>query len=181
VPGLSVPRKRVLIPVAALLTLIVLVLVLGLLGFLVVSFGEGGSGAPTLPACGGGLLSEGFTYRFRDPQRGEIVNFHIRGTIGGPVAPDPEGSNFIAKRVIGIPGDTVTWRNDRVLVNGRNADDIPTTQFAQVHLEEGEYYLLGDNRSSSQDSRDFGLVPREAIFSGRPRLVAPEPLWRGRL
>jgi hypothetical protein len=124
--------------VAALLALVALVLALGLFGLLVVSFGEGSSGAPTLPACEGGLIAEGFTYRFRDPHRGEIVNFHIRGTIGGPIAPDPEGSNFIAKRVIGIPGDTVSWGDVRVLVNGTKADDIATPEFATVQLADDD-------------------------------------------
>jgi signal peptidase I len=111
------------------------------------------------------LTAEGVSYRFRDPRRGEIVNFHIRGRLGGSVAPDPDGSEFIAKRVIGIPGDTVSWRDSRVLVNGKKAEDISTPAFAPVRLGRDEYFVLGDNRSYSQDSRDFGPVPREAIFS----------------
>ena len=157
-------KKRSLIP-ATFLALVILILLLGISGFLVLSFGEGSSGAPTLPACQGGLIGEGFTYRFRDPRRGEIVNFHIHGRIGEPVAPDPDGSNFIAKRVIGVPGDNVAWQKGRVLVNGRKADDIPTPEFAPVRLRIHEYFVLGDNRSYSQDSRDFGPVPRKAIFS----------------
>jgi signal peptidase I len=157
-------RKCALIP-ATLLVPVVLILLLGTFGFLVLSFGEGSSGAPTLPACKGGLIAEGFTYRLREPRRGELVNFHIRGRIGEPVAPDPNGNDFIAKRVIGVPGDMVRWQNSRVLVNGHKADDIPTPEFASVRLGNDEYFVLGDNRSYSQDSRDFGPIPRRAIFS----------------
>lgn len=157
-------RKRVLVP-GALLAFVALLLALGLSGLFVLSFGKGSSGAPTLPACEGGLIAEGFTYRFRDPHRGELVNLHIRGKIGERVAPDPDDGGFIAKRVIGIPGDTIGWRNGRVLVDGRVADDIPTPEFATVRLGRDEYFVLGDNRSYSQDSRDFGPVARDAIFS----------------
>jgi signal peptidase I len=157
-------RKSIVIP-GALLAFIVSVVLLGVFGLIVPSFGEGSSGAPTLPACKGGLIAEGFTYRFRDPRRGELVNFHIRGRIGEPIAPDADGRAFIAKRVIGIPGDTISWRNNRVVVNGQKADEIPTPEFATVRLGHDEFFVLGDNRSYSQDSRDFGPVPRTAIFS----------------
>jgi signal peptidase I len=67
--------------------------------------------------------------------------------------------------VIGAPGDTVVGRNGSVFVNGRMADDIPTAPFRSTHLGPKQYYVLGDNRSESQDSRDFGPVPRAAIFA----------------
>ena len=127
--------------------------------------------SPTIPACDGRWLTEGFTYSFRDPHRGEIVAFRARGQLGGPVVPDPDARDLnIGKRVIGIPGDSVVGRRGRVVVNGKKADDIPTDAFPLTRLGAEEYFVLGDNRSFSQDSRDFGPVPRDAIF-GRVVLI----------
>ena len=69
-----------------------------------------------LPACSGLWLGEGITYRFRDPHRGEIVIFRARGAIGSQITPDPHSRQLnIDKCVIGIPGDTVVGRDNRVL------------------------------------------------------------------
>ena len=122
--------------------------------------------APTLPACNGQTLLEGITYRFRDPRRGEIVTFHARGSIGGVITPAAHTRQLeINKRVVGIPGDTVVGHDDRVYVNGRKIDDIPTLAFPRVKLGAKQYFVLGDNRSVSDDSRDFGPVPRNAIYA----------------
>lgn len=127
-----------------------------------------------LPACSGLWLREGFTYTFRDPRRGEIVTFHARGSIGSTVTPDPDSRQLgINKRVIALPGETIVGRNNRVYVDGRKVDDIPTDPFSPVHLGRHEYFVLGDNRSNSQDSRDFGPVPRAAIFSRAVLIVWP--------
>ena len=127
-----------------------------------------------LPACSGLWLREGFTYEFRDPRRGEIVTFHARGAIGSTVTPDPSTRQLgINKRVIGLPGETVVGRNNRVYVDGRKVDDLQTDPFAPVHLAAGQYFVLGDNRSHSQDSRDFGAVPRSAIYSRAVLIVWP--------
>ena len=114
--------------------------------------------SPTIPACDGRWLTEGFTYRFRDPHRGEIVAFHARGQLGGSVVPDPEARDLnIGKRVIGVPGDSVVGRGGRVFVNGEKADDIR------------------DGRLSPNPSRRGGVLrPRRQsqLLAGQPRLRA---------
>ena len=130
--------------------------------------------AEGLPPCNGQTLIEGFTYHFRDPHRGEIVTFHAHGQIGGEITPDPHSRQIeLNKRVIGAPGDTIVGRRNRVYVNGQKADDIPTEPFAAVHLGPKQYFVMGDNRSVSYDSRDFGPVPRAAIFARAVMILWP--------
>jgi signal peptidase I len=165
-------RKRVLIPVATVVGLVVVLVLLVQTDLLVpVVGGKGASNSPTIPACNARVLGEGLTYHLRDPHRGELVIIHARGQIGSPITPDPHARDLnLTKRVIGIPGDTVVGRGGRVFVNGAKADEIQTAPFPPTHLGEKQYYVLGDNRSESQDSRAFGTVPRAAIF-GRVFLI----------
>jgi signal peptidase I len=125
---------------------------------------RGASEAPTIAACKGRTLAEGFTYKFRDPKRGELVAFRARGASGSTITPDPDGGSPIVERVVGVPDDQIEAHDGRVYVDGVKFDDIPTKSFAKVDLGHNEYFVLGDNRSYSQDSRDFGPVPRDAIF-----------------
>jgi signal peptidase I len=165
-------RKVVWVPITTVAALVIVVAILWSTALLVpVVGGSGASNAPTIPACNGRYLAEGFTYHFRDPHRGELVVIHARAEPGGSITPDARARDLnLTKRAIGLPGDTVVGRNGRVFVNGRKADDIPTAAFPSTHLGPKSYYVLGDNRGVSQDSRDFGPVPRDAIF-GRVLLI----------
>lgn len=106
---------------------------------------------------------------FGKPQRGDIIVFRF---------PEDEEKDFI-KRIVGIPGDTVQIRSKVVLVNGVRLDDKGFTQridpgiidgtinprdnFGPVTVPEGAYFVMGDNRDQSLDSRFWGFVREEKI------------------
>ncbi|MBE3577380.1 MAG: signal peptidase I [Limnochordales bacterium] len=120
---------------------------------------QGSSMEPTLHD-GERLLVDKLTYRFREPQRGEIVVFKYPA--------DP--SHRYIKRIIGIPGDTIRIDNGIVYVNGIPIKEDYTLEPALADFEEvvvpaGRYFVLGDNRNNSEDSRypDVGFVPRNLI------------------
>jgi signal peptidase I len=158
------------IAIAVLLALVFVVL--DLVGLLVPIGSNGRSSmAPTIPACDGRVLSEGFTYLLRDPRRGEVVAIHAARDRSGDVFPDPDARDVIlTRRIAGVPGDQVVGRNGSVFVNGLKFDDIRTAAFASVDLGANEYFVLDDNRSAVEDSRKFGRIHRDAIF-GRVFLV----------
>jgi Signal peptidase, peptidase S26 len=100
-------RKRVVIPVVSFVVLVAVFAALWRASLIVpIQAGGSQSMAPTFPACNGRWIAEGFTDRFRDPHRGEVVAIHARGQLGGAVVPDPEARDLnLGKRVIAIPGD----------------------------------------------------------------------------
>lgn len=111
------------------------------------------------------IFTSKITYLLRKPIQGDVVVFH------SPKNPDIE----YIKRVIGLPGDTVLIENQTVYVNGQivyepyisAATTLIPGNFAQegvpIVVPEGYYWVMGDNRPRSSDSREFGPIPLTSI------------------
>lgn len=131
---------------------------------------NGRSMVPTFQS-GDYLLTDKVTYKMRQPQRGEVVVFHAPSAAH---CPEGTGCDFI-KRVIGLPGETVEIKNDKFYVNSQllTEDYIPDKyeteagQFMQnqrrVTLGRSEYFVSGDNRPYSSDSRAWGPITKDKI------------------
>ena len=117
-------------------------------------------------------------YVFGQPQRGDIVICHYPKTKDGGYL-DQKNTCYV-KRVIGLPGDTVSIRQGTVYINGEalkesylETERIDSQSMEVVVLEEGEYFLMGDNRSDSTDSRRMGAVERGKILGKAVGVVYP--------
>jgi signal peptidase I len=104
-----------------------------------------------------------FVYRFgfSDIVRGDTIVFW---------APEDPSRSYI-KRVIGVPGDEVEIVDGAVILNGKRLEepyiiDVNRDRMSMPHrtVEAGRYFVLGDHRNSSNDSRSWGTVPRDAIY-----------------
>ncbi len=119
------------------------------------------------------ILTDKITYKLREPRRGEVVVFKY---------PLNTSYDYI-KRVIGLPGETIRIQDNQVIIiNDENpngfileeneylASEVPTTgrSFAEeneeIKIPEGHYFVMGDNRPESSDSRTWGFVPENDII-----------------
>lgn len=114
------------------------------------------------------LLVDKISYRLRKPERGEVIIF---------VAPSNPRLNYI-KRIIGLPGEEITFTPQAIFINGKKlvesysliSSQASSGQEIKKRLGLGEYFVLGDNRNHSSDSREWGPLSREKII-GRAWLV----------
>lgn len=105
------------------------------------------------------IMVNKLTYRFCDPRRGDVIIF------------DPPFSSdypFI-KRVVGLPGELVEIRHGDIYIDGRLLQETPdmgepNRDMGPMRVEEGRYFVLGDNRDNSRDSTEGWTVPRENII-----------------
>ena len=104
------------------------------------------------------VLVDELTYRFKDPERGDIIVFRF---------PRDPSRDFI-KRVVGLPGEQVEIRAGVVYIDGKKLNEPyilenPTYSRESSLVPPGNYFVLGDNRANSLDSRVFGPVQRRFI------------------
>ena len=109
------------------------------------------------------LIIDELSYRLRDPQRGEVVVFKY---------PNDLSQRYI-KRIIGLPGETIeiangyitifTWEGSKLLDESGYINNGYTHGDINTNLDEDEYFVLGDNRAASSDSRRWGPLPEEYI------------------
>lgn len=125
-----------------------------------------------------------FAYRGSEPERGDIVVFEY---------PRDRNLDYV-KRVMGLPGETIEIRDQVLFVDGRKVEDPwgvfineggPPSRssrldnFGPVVVPEGEYFMLGDNRNKSVDSRLFGYVSRELLIGKVILCYWPVSRWGG--
>jgi signal peptidase I len=153
---------------AAIEWLIVLVIALGVAvlmrTFVVQTFYiPSGSMEPTLN-IGDRILVDKLSYHLHAVHRGDIVVF--ARPPGETLEP---GVNDLVKRVIGLPNETISAQNGQIDINGKPLAEpwlpkgVVTDDFGPVHIPSGDYFVMGDNRGFSSDSRVFGPISGSLI------------------
>ena len=117
------------------------------------------------------LISSKLSYSLDDPQRGDVIVFRH---------PNNSGTNLI-KRVIGLPGDTVIVRDQKVYVNGVALEEpyinSPPAYSGEWNVPADNYFVLGDNRNNSSDSHNWNFVPRDHIIGKALAVLWPPDKW----
>jgi len=130
------------------------------------------------------IIVNTFIYRFIPPQRGDVIVFKY---------PFDKNKNYI-KRIIGLPNERIVFKNNGIYIynnefkNGvkLNENYLPSgtktivkkPEFKDVTLKENEYFVLGDNRESSSDSREWGSLDRNLIIGKAWVICWPLPDWQ---
>lgn len=123
------------------------------------------------------LLVNKVVYNFHDPERGDVIVFE----------PPYEGSDSFIKRVIGLPGERVEIRQGQVYIYQADGsvleldepyiEDVARRDYSSEVIPEGEYFVMGDNRNNTDDSRNGWTVPAEDIIGKTWISIWPPDMW----
>lgn len=155
----------------ALLVVIALAIVIPIRTYIFQPFIVNGSSMEPSFYSGDYLIVDEFTYHFAgEPKRGDVIVFDY-----------PLNPNFkYIKRVIGLPGETVSIKDGKILIKSKNSEEfvldetnylseeslkewVYSNNLQEKELKENEYFVLGDNRNGSSDSRKWGTLPSKNI------------------
>jgi signal peptidase I len=167
----SARRRRLIIEYVVIAAVAVLVAVL-VQAYIVKPYRIPSESMETTLVPGDRVFVNRFIYHFKDVDRGDIAVFKA-----------PTTGVVLIKRVIGLPGDEISLQDGKVYINGRRiaepwvrrigGEPVPTDPFANglpwslaepYAVPEGSYFMMGDNRIDSGDSRDFGPVPKSDVI-----------------
>lgn len=147
-----------------IMVLVVLVVVFLIKNFVLINAVIPSGSMENTIMTGDRVFGNRLTYRFGDPERGDIAIFRY---------PDDESELYI-KRVMGLPGDTIEIKDGLLYLNNSEEPlaepylkEIPTGDFGPYQVPEGCYFMLGDNRNKSNDSRmwENTYVTRENVLA----------------
>lgn len=109
------------------------------------------------------LIVDQISYRLREPKRGEVIIFKY---------PKNPSQKYI-KRIIGLPGESVEIKDGKVFISGvelkeseylEGSVNTEERNYGSIHLRDNEYFVMGDNRPLSSDSRIWGVLPKNYII-----------------
>src|SRR3989344_5987758 len=110
------------------------------------------------------LIIDELSYNFNNPERGDTI------VLRAPIQP----SLFFIKRIIGLPGEEFKIENGKIIITGKDSnrivlkeeyipEGINTVPDTEIKLKDNEYFVMGDNRNRSSDSRSWGPLPEDNI------------------
>ena len=168
--------RKIIKELAGWLVYIVIVVIIawGFVTFVAQRTQVSGASMETTLSDGDQLIVDKISYQFREPERFEIIVFPYQY----------EAGTYYIKRIIGLPGETVEIIENHVYINGEKLkEDYKTTDINDVgivsekmQLASDEYFVLGDDRENSEDSRnaDVGNVKRSYIYGKAWFVVSPK-------
>lgn len=144
-------------------TILVLIIIIPIRIFIAQPFIVSGQSMMPTFENGDYLIVDEISHRLHNPKRGEVIIFRL----------PQDHKRFLIKRVIGLPGETVTISGDKITITKKDGTKIQLKEdyikedfstYGKWVLKDNEYFVMGDNRNNSSDSRSWGLLDKNLII-----------------